>query len=126
VNISVGVPPPELPVYEQPPIPAMDTFGRRAIGPWSDDDQDYYWVPGTWVLAPQPEYLWTPAIGLGRRRVHWHTGYWGPHVASTAGSITAMATAQRLQAAIGRAADVLQRSVNNISNTNITNVYNKT
>src|SRR5258707_2230227 len=81
VNISVGVPPPELPVYEQPPIPGDGYVWTPGYWAWSDDDQDYYWVPGTWVLAPQPEYLWTPGYwGWGGAAFIWHTGYWGPHV----------------------------------------------
>ena len=43
---------------------ATDICGRRAIGTYDDGGDGYYWVPGTWVLAPEPGYLWTP-------------GYWG-------------------------------------------------
>jgi hypothetical protein len=81
VNVSVGVPPPELPVYDQPPIPGDGYIWTPGYWAWSDDDQDYYWVPGTWVLAPQPEYLWTPGYwGWGGAAFIWHVGYWGPHV----------------------------------------------
>ncbi len=64
ISISVNTPPPELPVYDQPPIPDEGYLWTPGYWAWSDDIQDYYWVPGTWVLAPQPGYLWTP-------------GYWG-------------------------------------------------
>src|SRR3984885_11307920 len=64
VDIQVHTPPPELPVYDQPPIPGDGYIWTPGYWAWSDDIQDYYWVPGTWVAAPQPGYLWTP-------------GYWG-------------------------------------------------
>ena len=54
VNISVNLPPPELQVYEQPPIPGDGYLWTPGYWAWSEDDQDYNWVPGTWVLAPQP------------------------------------------------------------------------
>ena len=28
--------------------------------PYDSDYNDYYWVPGTWVMAPQPGLFWTP------------------------------------------------------------------
>ena len=78
---SVNVPPPELPVYDQPPIPGDGYVWTPGYWAWGDDIQDYYWVPGTWVPAPEPEYLWTPgywaATGVA---FFWHPGYWGPHV----------------------------------------------
>ena len=63
IGVSINVAPPELPVYEQPPVPAPATSGRLATGPGAPS-RYYYWVPGTWVEAPQPGLLWTP-------------GYWG-------------------------------------------------
>jgi hypothetical protein len=50
-------PPPELPVYEQPPI-------IWAPGYWGGGPSGYFWVPGTWVQPPAVGLLWTP-------------GYWG-------------------------------------------------
>src|SRR5579859_5718953 len=79
IGISVGIAPPELPVYEQPPIPAYGyvwTPGYWAYGP-----EGYYWVPGTWVLPPTIGYLWTPPWwGWSNGLYIWHAGYWGPHV----------------------------------------------
>ena len=111
ISISVNVPPPELPVYDQPPIPGDGYMWTPGYWAWGDDIQDYYWVPGTWVLAPQPGFLWTP-------------GYWGsdgraysfgmraigaPRSASTAASTTATAMAAAVtKAAIGKAAICLQ------------------
>ena len=48
---------------------------------WDPDYGDYYWVPGTWVEAPQVGYLWTPGYwGWGGGGFLWHEGYWGSHV----------------------------------------------
>jgi hypothetical protein len=79
IGVSVGIAPPELPIYEQPPIPGYGyvwTPGYWAYGP-----EGYYWVPGTWVLPPTIGYLWTPPWwGWGDGGYLWHAGYWGPHV----------------------------------------------
>src|SRR5579862_4995883 len=81
VSISVGVAPPALPEYEQPPIPGDGYVWTPGYWYWNDEYQDYYWVPGTWVLAPQPGLLWTPGYWGGEGGAFaWHAGYWGPHV----------------------------------------------
>ena len=61
-GVSINIEPPELPVYEQPPLPAMGWLWMPGYWAWGDDD--YYWVPGTWVEPPSVGVLWTP-------------GYWG-------------------------------------------------
>jgi hypothetical protein len=50
-------------------------------GYWGwNDGGGYYWVPGTWVVAPVG-MLWTPGYwGWGGGFYAWHPGYWGPHV----------------------------------------------
>ena len=54
--------------------------GRQVIGAGLMID-DYYWVPGTWVLAPEVGLLWTPGYwGWGGDAFLWHEGYWGPQV----------------------------------------------
>src|ERR1700760_2568155 len=58
VSISIGVRPPPLPVYAQPPIPESGYIWTPGYWAWSDDG--YYWVPGTWVQPPQEGMLWTP------------------------------------------------------------------
>jgi hypothetical protein len=79
VGVSVHVGPPALPVYEQPLCPAAGYIWTP--GYWAYGDDDYYWVPGTWVLAPRPGFLWTPGYwGWGGGVYAWHGGYWGPHV----------------------------------------------
>jgi hypothetical protein len=79
VGVSINVAPPELPVYEQPPVPGPGYIWTP--GYWAWGDSDYYWVPGTWVEAPQPGYLWTPGYwGWNDGLYVWNGGYWGPHI----------------------------------------------
>lgn len=79
IGISVGFAPPPLPVYEQPICPAEGTIW--VPGYWAWDGDDYYWVPGTWVRAPEIGFLWTPGWwGWGGTAFIFHEGYWGPHV----------------------------------------------
>ncbi|MBS0395060.1 MAG: YXWGXW repeat-containing protein [Proteobacteria bacterium] len=80
LGVSVGFPPPPLPVYAQPACPG-DGF-LWVPGYWAyDDDTGYYWVPGTWMLAPSPGLLWTPGYWAWNSGGYvWNAGYWGPHV----------------------------------------------
>jgi WXXGXW repeat (2 copies) len=79
VVVSVGFPPPELPVYEQPICPGDGYIWTP--GYWAWDGYDYYWVPGTWVLAPEVGFFWTPPYwGWGGSAFIFHEGYWGPVV----------------------------------------------
>ncbi|HLX30232.1 MAG TPA: YXWGXW repeat-containing protein [Casimicrobiaceae bacterium] len=79
VYLSVNLAPPELPVYEQPPIPAPGYIWTPGYWAWAP--VGYYWVPGTWVLAPYVGALWTPGYwGWSNGLYWWHPGYWGPHV----------------------------------------------
>ena len=72
-------PPPPLPVYEQPPIPAPDYIWTP--GYWAWNTYDYYWVPGTWAPPPQPGLLWTPAYwAFVGGAYFFHQGFWAPHV----------------------------------------------
>ena len=129
VDVSVNVPPPELPVYDQPPIPGDGYIWTPGYWAWGDDVQDYYWVPGTWVAAPQPNYLWTPGYwGWQGGAFLWNAGYWGTHVGFYGGVNYGYGYG-------GSGFDggywqdgrmYYNRSVTNISTTNITNVYNKT
>jgi hypothetical protein len=77
--VSVSFGPPALPVYLPPPIPAPGYIWTPGYWAWGGDE--YYWVPGTWVLAPAVGLLWTPGYwGWGEGAYLWHAGYWGPHV----------------------------------------------
>jgi WXXGXW repeat (2 copies) len=79
VGVSINIAPPELPVYEQPPVPGPGYIWTP--GYWAWGEGDYYWVPGTWVEAPQPGYLWTPGYwGWNDGLYVWNGGYWGPHI----------------------------------------------
>ena len=80
-DITVNEAPPPLPIYELPPYPGEGYLWAPGYWAWSDDDQDFYWVPGTWVLAPQPAFYWTPGYwNIAAGVFLWHVGYWGPHV----------------------------------------------
>jgi hypothetical protein len=79
IGISANFGPPALPVYEQPICP-VDGY-LWTPGYWAFYEGDYYWVPGTWVQAPQVGFLWTPGYwGWGGNAFIFHEGYWGPQV----------------------------------------------
>src|SRR5271155_2120331 len=79
IGISVGVPPPAIPVYEQPYVPAPNEIW--VPGYWAWGQYGYYWVPGTWAYAPQPGYLWTPGYwGWNSGNYAWNPGYWATSV----------------------------------------------
>jgi hypothetical protein len=79
VFISVGIAPPALPVYEQPPCPEEGLMWTP--GYWAYGEDGYYWVPGAWVPAPYEGALWTPGYwGWSNGMYVFHDGYWGNHV----------------------------------------------
>ena len=78
-NLCITMAPPELPVYEQPAIPAPGYLWTP--GYWAYGSDGYFWVPGTWVLPPTAGVLWTPGYWAWRDGNYaWNAGYWGPHV----------------------------------------------
>jgi len=78
IGVSVSIAPPELPVYDQPICPGDGYIWTPGYWAW---DGEYYWVPGTWVLAPEVGYLWTPGYwGWGGSGFLFYDGYWGPTV----------------------------------------------
>jgi hypothetical protein len=80
IGISVRIGPPALPVYEQPICPSPGNMWTPGYWAWDDDD-GYYWVPGTWVEAPQPGLLWTPGYWGWNDGVYaWNGGYWGSQI----------------------------------------------
>jgi len=90
ICVSNVSPPPELPVYEQPPIPAAGFLWIP--GYWGSGPNGYFWVPGTWVEPPTVGLLWTPGYWGWRDGIYvWNAGYWGPHVGFYGGSIMASA-----------------------------------
>jgi hypothetical protein len=127
VGVSVGIAPPVLPVYVQPPCPAPGYIWIP--GYWAWDDDEYYWVPGTWELAPVVGYLWTPGYwGWETGFYVWHAGYWGPHIGFYGGINYGFGYfGHGYEGGYWRGNQFYyNRSVTNINVTNITNVYNRT
>jgi hypothetical protein len=128
-EITVQVAPPELPVYDQPPIPADGYLWTPGYWAWSDDDQDYYWVPGTWVEAPEVGDLWTPGYwGADGAVFLWHPGYWGPQVGFYGGVNYGYGyVGSGYQGGYWQGGHVFyNRAVSNVGAVRVTNVYNKT
>ena len=127
VGISVRIGPPALPVYAQPICPGPGYMWTPGYWGWNDDG-GYYWVPGTWVVAPVG-MLWTPGYwGWGGGLYLWHAGYWGPHIGFYGGINYGFG-----YGGVGfvggewRGREFFyNRSVTNVSVTNVTRVYNRT
>jgi hypothetical protein len=78
VGVAITIAPPELPAYEQPVCPGDGYIWTPGYWAW---DGEYYWVPGTWVMAPEVGYLWTPGYwGWGGSGYFFNEGYWGASV----------------------------------------------
>ena len=119
-------PPPELPVYEQPPIPAPGYVW--APGYWGIGLVGYYWVPGTWVLPPTVGLLWTPGYWAWRDGIYvWSAGYWGPHVGFYGGVNYGYGYggAGYEGGRWDNGVFIYNRTVNNFGNVTITHVYEK-
>jgi hypothetical protein len=129
-GVLISIPPPYLPVYEQPVIPGPGYLWTPGYWAWSPEYGEYYWVPGTWVLPPQVGVLWTPGYwGWGGNAFIWNPGYWGPHIGFYGGVNYGFGyTGSGYEGGYwNNGAFFYNRSVNNITNvTNITNIYNKT
>jgi len=81
ISINVGFAPPALPVYVQPQCPQPNLMWTPGYWGYSNDDGDYYWVPGAWVPAPYGGALWTPPYwGWNSGQYGFHDGYWGQTV----------------------------------------------
>jgi YXWGXW repeat-containing protein len=129
VGIAITIGPPALPVYDQPPCPAEGYLWTPGYWAYDYDDSDYYWVPGTWVLAPEPGFLWTPGWwGWSGGAFVFNEGYWGPHVGFYGGIAYGFGyTGEGYQG--GRWDNghfFYNQSVNNVNVTNIHNTYNTT
>jgi hypothetical protein len=78
IRVSVAIAPPGLLAYEQPICPGDGYLWTPGYWGW---DSDYYWVPGAWVMAPEPGFLWTPGYwGWGGSGFMFNEGYWGTSV----------------------------------------------
>src|ERR1700739_1490237 len=129
VGVSIRLGPPALPVYAQPICPGPGYIWAPGYWAYDYDDQDYFWVPGTWVLAPEPGLLWTPGYwGWGGGVYVWHAGYWGPHVGFYGGINYGYGyTGVGFWGGEWRGREfVYNRSVTNVNVTVIHNYYNKT
>lgn len=129
IGITIRIGPPPLPVYVQPPCPAEGYIWTPGYWAYDYDFNDYYWVPGTWVEAPEVGYLWTPGYwGWGGDRYIFHEGYWGPHVGFYGG--IAYGFGYPGYGYEGGRWDhdrfFYNHSVTNVNVTNIRNVYNTT
>jgi len=81
IGVAIRIGPPPLPVYEQPLCPGDGYLWTPGYWAYDYDISDYYWVPGTWVMAPEVGFLWTPAYwGWGGDGFVFYDGYWGPQV----------------------------------------------
>jgi hypothetical protein len=81
IGVSISFGPPPLPVYGQPLCPGDGYLWTPGYWAYDYDDGDYYWVPGTWVLAPEVGFFWTPGYwSWGGEGFIFHEGYWGPQV----------------------------------------------
>ncbi|HEY3971804.1 MAG TPA: hypothetical protein VGM18_02305 [Candidatus Sulfotelmatobacter sp.] len=129
VRISVSFGPPALPVYDQPLCPGDGYIWTPGYWAWDDDDGDYYWVPGTWVLAPEVGFLWTPPYwAWADGGFMFYDGYWGPHVGFYGGINYGFGYFG--EGFVGGRWDgghfFYNRAVMNVNVTNVHNVYNET
>jgi len=129
IGVSITFGPPPLPVYEQPLCPGEGYIWTPGYWAYDYDEGDYYWVPGTWVLAPEVGFFWTPGYwGWAGEGFVFHEGYWGPRVGFYGG----------INYGYGYFGEGYEggrwehghffynRSVNNVNVTEIHNVYNTT
>ncbi len=127
-GVSVEFAPPPLPLYDQPPLPGPGYIWTPGYWAWDEDYQDYYWVPGTWVLAPRYGWLWTPPWwGWDDGAYIFHSGYWGPRVGFYGGINYGFGyTGSGFYGGEWRGNRFYyNRTVNNVRNMNIGTVYNR-
>ncbi|HEX7552300.1 MAG TPA: YXWGXW repeat-containing protein, partial [Geothrix sp.] len=127
ISIQITVGPPPIPVYEQPGLPEDGYIWTP--GYWGWGDEGYYWVPGTWVQAPEFGLLWTPGYwGWNDEYFEFHQGYWGTHVGYYGGINYGYGYGgSGFEGGYWQGRNYYyNRSVSNVSNTRVTNVYNKT
>jgi hypothetical protein len=129
IGVLITFAPPPLPIYEQPLCPGEGYIWTPGYWAYGDDFDDYYWVPGTWVLAPEIGFLWTPGYwGWGGESFIFYEGYWGPRVGFYGGIAYGFGYFGEGYEG-GRWENgrfFYNRSVNNINITEIHNVYNTT
>ncbi len=120
-------PPPQLPVYEQPPCPEPNYLWTP--GYWNYAPAGYFWVPGAWIAPPYYGALWTPGYwGYYGHRYRFHHGFWGPHIGFYGGVAYGFGyTGYGYEGGYWRGNQFqYNRAVTRVNTTNITNVYNRT
>jgi hypothetical protein len=129
VGITVAFAPPDLPVYEQPICPGEGYIWTPGYWAYDPDFGDYYWVPGTWVLAPEVGFLWTPGYwARGGSGFVFYEGFWGPVVGFYGGVNYGYGYfGHGYEGGRWQGGQFFyNRSVNNVNVTVIHNVYNTT
>lgn len=129
VFVSVRIAPPPLPAYVQPPCPEYGYIWVPGYWAWDDDDEDFYWVPGTWVRPPRLGWLWTPGWWeYGWNGYVYHEGYWGERVGWYGGINYGFGySGYGYEGGYWRDGRIFyNRTVNNITNVTNVYVYNKT
>jgi hypothetical protein len=127
IGFHVALAPPALPVYVQPPLPAIGYIW--VPGYWHYGDFGYYWVPGTWVQPPSVGLLWTPGYwGFQGGFYGFHAGYWGPHVGFYGGINYGFGyTGSGFFGGSWRGGVfAYNQAYNNFGGVHVTNVYNQT
>ena len=128
IGIRIAIGPPALPTYDQPLCPGDGYLWTPGYWAYDDSISDYYWVPGTWVMAPEEGYLWTPGYwGWGEGGYAFNEGYWGPTVGFYGGINYGFGYFGEGYGG-GRWNNghfFYNRSVNNVDIVNIHNVYNE-
>jgi hypothetical protein len=127
VGVAINVAPPEIPVYEQPPIPEEGYMWTPGF--WQYGPDGYFWVPGTWVQPPAVGLLWTPGYwGWGGGTYAFHGGYWGEHVGFYGGVNYGFGYGGAgFEGGYWQGGHIFyNRSVMNVGEVHVTNVYNKT
>jgi hypothetical protein len=128
VSFRVGFAPPVLPVYAQPPVPGYGYIWTPGYWAWSNYDNNYYWVPGAWVLPPRIGYLWTPPYWAFDGGVYvFRAGYWGPTVGYYGGINYGFGYGGfGYEGGYWRGREFFyNQRVNNFGNVHITNVYDR-
>lgn len=129
ISVSINIGPPPLPVYVQPAVPGEGYIWTPGYWSWNPADNDYYWVPGTWVLAPAVGYLWTPGYwGYAGGGYLWHRGYWADRVGFYGGIDYGYGYTGSgyWGGRWDRGVFNYNRSVSNVNTTVVHNVYNTT
>ena len=127
IGVTVSFGPPALPYYMQPPCPGPGYIWTPGYWAW-DPAYGYFWVPGTWVMPPFVGALWTPGYwDYDDGAYVWNAGYWGPAVGFYGDIDYGYGyTGDGYQGGYwNRGTFYYNRTVNNITTVNITNVYNQ-